>query len=117
MLLKHRREIVDIVIAHGNGDLRKVHAALLDHPLGFLDPQGGEVSDHGVTGVLLEDALQLGDADVLVGGQSFQSDFFRIMLCQVFLNLYRDLGMVMQLIDRHRTGIKVDAVFVTVDQN
>ena len=66
MLFKHRGEIVDVVIAHSHGDLGEVQTALLDHSLGFLDPQRGEIGDHRITGMLFEDPLQLGDADVFV---------------------------------------------------
>jgi len=117
MLFEYGREIVNIVVTHGYSNLRKVHGAFLDHPLGFLDPQSGEIGDDGITGMLLEDPLQLGDADVLTGGKCFQGDFLGIMLSQVFLDLHGDLGMVMQLIDGHSAGIEMNVVLVPVNED
>ena len=117
MLLEVRGEIVNIAISHSYGNLGEVEAAFLDHPLGFLDPQSGQVGDHGVAGMFFEDPFQLGDADILAGSQKFQGDLLRILLRKVFLDLHGDLGVVVQLFDGHRTGIKLDAILVAVDQN
>ena len=53
----------------------------------------------------------------MAGGQKFQGDFFRIVFCQILLDLASDLSMVVELVDGHRTGIKVDTVLMAINQN
>ena len=117
VLFKYGGEVVDIVITHRYRNLGEIHGAFLNHTLGFLDPQSGQVGDHGVAGMFFEDPLQLGNADVLAGCQGFQSDSLGIMLRQILLDFHGDLSMVVKLVDGNRAGIEVDAVLVTVNQN
>ena len=117
VLFKYGGEVIDVVITHSHCDLGEVQTALLDHPFRLFDSQSCQIGNHRITGVFLENALQLGNADTLTGCQGFQSNPLRIMLCQVFLDLYSNLGMVMKLIDRNCAGIKMNAVFMTINQN
>ena len=69
-------EIVEGLIAHGFGDLGKIHIAFADEPLGFMNADLRQIGDDGASHLVFVDVAQLGGTDAVLIRQDLQGNPF-----------------------------------------
>ena len=85
MLFEQGGEVVDVIIAHRQRDLREIHGAFPNEPFGLTDAVVGQIRDDRHAGLGLKYPLELGQTNVLLGSQFLQCNFLTVMLLQILL--------------------------------
>ena len=114
LFFEHGREIVDIVVTHGFGDLGEVQFSLFDEPLGGTDTQVDEIGDDGFSRLIFKAALKLGDGNIVRLGDLLQGQLFRQMLLHIGFDLLGQRACVSQRACQH-TGVHADVVTAAAD--